>query len=789
MEWIFPIDRLPENEGGGKAAGLVQLKHFGKKIPATWVITAFDPERLKPFIASLPPDKTWAVRSSAAGEDRAEASFAGQYATFLHVKGKDQILKSIEQCFAAEGSEQVSAYKKYMKTGKTGMNVILQEMIVPMVSGVLFTVDPVSNRYDKISLSMVTGTADQLMSGTREGETLLFYKQRWYQNKCRFIPPENFRKLVREALEIEERYGQPVDLEWAIDGNGDLFWLQLRPVTGLDSIHMNELDHTPRYPNPIYTRGNIGEMMPGPVTPLTLSTFGKAIDRGLQVFYKKAGVLSSLSDEYIFVHSYYNHLFFDVNALYEMAKRVWLTSRENVDFSVIGELVPHVEIKPDIPLWKRIINFIRVTVYMLHGPKAVVLLRKLESRFRLDCPDDPRNCYRLISENMQVLFDAYDLHYISSSQSGGFFTSILNIYSGGKPPLPEHYEKVARLFTHIPGIESAQVLHAMDELAEMLVKIPWIRRDFLDVPVDESIRYLSVKAPENIRKTWETFLQRHGHRCVREAEMREKEWAWDPAPVVEGLKGKTALLLEGKKTLRNAEKEKYTFLEDHTLTRFKKLLIRWLLPKARASVARREQTKALAILVQYRFKVAYRHLAKMLVNAGLLQDPDLIFFLTHREIGNLLEGNGIKEFENTACKRRALFKELQQLSFPDLTFGIPVPEERDRQRPEAGTLTGIPVSRGITEGKVRLVHSLSEARSLQEGEIMVSKYTDIGWTPFYSIISGMITEIGSPLSHGAVVAREYNLPALVSVKGAMNQLRNGQLIRLDAIQGKVEILN
>ena len=789
MEWISPIDRLPKNEGGGKAAGLALLKRLGKNIPATWIITTFDSEALTSFIASLPPDKTWAVRSSAAGEDSAAASFAGQYITYLHVKGEEQILKSIRQCFASARSERANTYKKHMKTGKTGMHVILQEMIVPKVSGVLFTVDPVSNRHDKISLSMVTGTADQLMSGTREGETLLFYKQRWNQNKSRFIPPESFRQLVREALEIEERYGQPVDLEWVFDNNGFLYWLQLRPVTGLDTVHMNELDHKPRYPNPIYTRGNIGEMMPGPVTPLTLSTFGKAIDRGLQVFYKKAGVLSSLSEEYIFVHSYYNHLFFDINALYQMAKRVWLTSRENVDFSVIGELVPNVEVKPDIPLWKRMMNFIRVTMYMLHGPKAVVLLRKLESRFRLDCPDDPRDCYRLISENMQVLFDAYDLHYISSSQSGGYFTSILNIYSGGKPPLPEHYEKVARLFTNIPDIESVQVLHAMDALAETLANIPRIRRDFLEAPVDEAIRYLSSKAPDNIRKAWAAFLQRHGHRCVREAEMREKEWARDPAPVVEGLKGKIALLLEGKTILRNVDKENYNFREDHKLSRFKKLLIRWLLPRARKSVARREQTKALAILVQYRFKVAYQHLAKLLVNAGLLQDPDLIFFLTHRELGHLLEGAGIKECEKIAGKRRSLFKEMQQFSFPDLTFGIPVPEESKILSPDAGNLTGIPVSRGIAEGKVRLVHSLSEARSLQEGEIMVSKYTDIGWTPFYSIISGMITEIGSPLSHGAVVAREYNLPALVSVKGAMNQLRTGQLIRLDAIKGKVKILN
>jgi pyruvate,water dikinase len=131
---------------------------------------------------------------------------------------------------------------------------------------------------------------------------------------------------------------------------------------------------------------------------------------------------------------------------------------------------------------------------------------------------------------------------------------------------------------------------------------------------------------------------------------------------------------------------------------------------------------------------------------------------------------------------------MMQLSFPDLSFGIPVPEEHT-DAGKGGDLTGIPVSRGVTEGKVRLVRSMEEARKLQQGEIMVSRYTDIGWTPFFSIINGLITEIGSPLSHGAVVAREYNLPAVVSVKGALNTLKDGQQIRLDAIRGKVEILN
>ncbi len=788
MEWIFPIERLPVNQGGGKAGGLALLKHFGRKIPATWVVTTPDPAILKPFIATLPVNKTWAIRSSAADEDSINASFAGQYETFLHVKGEDNILQAVQQCFQSGDTKQVASYRKKMQIRENGMSVIIQEMVIPRISGVLFTVDPVHNRHDKISLSVVTGTADQLMSGTREGNTLVFYRQQWDKQSCKLIPSDLFRQLIAEAIETEKLYGQPVDMEWAIDEKGSLYWLQLRPVTGLSPVHLNELDDTPRYPNPIYTRGNIGEMMPGPVTPLTLSTFGWAIDYGLQVFYKKSGVFSSISRQKIFIHSFYNYLFIDVNALYEMPKRVWLTSKENVDFSVVGEIVPGIQIKRDAPFWKAMINFIRTSFYMLHGTKAVKNLRKLEKTFHPVCPDDPRACYEIIDRNLQVLLDAYDLHYVSSSQSGGYFTTILNIYSGGKPPLPEHYEKVARLFTHIPGIESAQALRVLDDLAHVLAKIYDIKKTFLDVPVDRAISYLNNGAPENIRITWQAFLARHGHRCVREAEMREKEWALDPAPVVEGLKGKTAILLEGKHISSPAKEEPFNFREDKELTWFKRHLIEWLLPKARASVARREQTKALAILIQQRFKLAYRRLAKQMVNAGLLSDPDLIYFLTHKETGLLLRENSMEKYNLIAGKRRSLYSEMQQLSFPDISFGVPTPLDANQETAQ-GNLTGIPVSRGIAEGKVRLVYSLAEARMLKEGEIMVSRYTDVGWTPFYSIIKGMITEIGSPLSHGAVIAREYNLPALVSVKGAMNTLKNGQYIRLDAIRGEVEILN
>ncbi len=789
MTSIYPIDKLPAGAGGGKGQGLALLKSYGKKIPLTWVITRPDRAALEAFVPTLPAGKSWAIRSSAEGEDSMDASFAGQYESYLNVKGTENIIKAILQCFQAADSEKLRAYRKEKGLAGSGMNVLVQEMIMPRAAGVLFTVDPVNNRHDRMSLSIVGGTAEQLMSGTQEGETLTFYKQRWQTQRCRLLGKEDFFQLVREALEIEKAFGRPADLEWAFDRKGKLYWLQMRPITGLSPAHMNELDDRPRYEHPVYTRANIGEMMPGPVTPLTYSTFGLAIDRGLQRFYQRAGVLKSVREENIFIHAYYNHLFFDVMALYEIPKKVWLSNKENIDYSVMGEEVPGITLEKEVAFPRAFLNFLRFMRYLSGGKRAARQLTDLEASFRLDCPGDIMACYRLISEKMPVLLDAYDLHYISSSQSGGYFTTILNIFSGGKRPRAGDHEKVAMLFTHIPGIESAQGLKTLDKMAKILAEVPGVREQFLEASPEASRQYLASTAPEEIKKEWQKFLNRHGHRCVREAEIREKEWRLDPTPVIEGLKAKTTLLLSDSTTPLNnlSGNIENKYIEE--LPRFKRMLLKHFLPKARAAVARREQTKALAISVQHQFKLAYRHLADLLTEKGLLNDPDMIFFLTHEELGLLVQGKEKEKWIYTAEERRKLYPEMMKLSFADLSFGIPVPEEEEATADRNGNLTGIPVSRGLTEGRVRLVRSMDEAKKLQQGEIMVSRYTDIGWTPFYSIISGLITEIGSPLSHGAVVAREYNLPAVVSVKGAMDNLKDGQYIRLDAINGKVEILN
>jgi pyruvate,water dikinase len=211
-----------------------------------------------------------------------------------------------------------------------------------------------------------------------------------------------------------------------------------------------------------------------------------------------------------------------------------------------------------------------------------------------------------------------------------------------------------------------------------------------------------------------------------------------------------------------------------------------LITVARKAVARREITKALSIKMVSKIRTAYQVLANKLVEEGLLEDTDQVFFLTHEELGVLISDKQSR-WKIVANMRRKQLPETDALVFDEVCFGKPEPLESEVEiDPEEDQLIGLPVSRGIVCAKVRIVHSLAQADQLQEGEIMVASFTDIGWTPYFSIISGLITEIGSPLSHGAVVAREYGIPAIVGAKGAKKFLKNGEMVLLDADRGIVK---
>ncbi len=212
----------------------------------------------------------------------------------------------------------------------------------------------------------------------------------------------------------------------------------------------------------------------------------------------------------------------------------------------------------------------------------------------------------------------------------------------------------------------------------------------------------------------------------------------------------------------------------------------WIANNARKAVVDREYSKSKIIKLFDKFKDQFIILAKLMVEANLLVDEDSIYFLTHQEIGQLIDGD--ISLKKKALQRRKVFHKQELIKFDDVILGKPVP--KDTSSFEAvKELKGLSVCGGKVLGRAHIVNSIEDANRIQKGEIMVAPFTDIGWSPYYSIISALITEVGSVLSHGAVVAREYALPTIVKASGACECIHDGDYLYVDADKGVIDILS
>ncbi len=209
--------------------------------------------------------------------------------------------------------------------------------------------------------------------------------------------------------------------------------------------------------------------------------------------------------------------------------------------------------------------------------------------------------------------------------------------------------------------------------------------------------------------------------------------------------------------------------------------LRRFVPLAHAAVRSREHTKSQLVKVIAAFKRAYRALAGAMVREGYLPDDDALFFLTHQEIAQVLEGE--HELVARAQVRREALQAQTRLSFEEVFVGKAEPMVAAPHVSEGQALRGKPVSRGVVTGRARVVRTLEEASALQAGEILIAPITDVGWTPYFALIGGLATDVGSAVSHGAVVAREYGLPAVVNLRSATSHFETGDVVRLDGDTG------
>ncbi|MEI6456346.1 MAG: PEP/pyruvate-binding domain-containing protein [bacterium] len=789
------LHEITTEEVGGKARGLKTLQELGLNVPDAFVIIhpesrLIDETLLKKSLARL-GEGPKAVRSSAVSEDGITASFAGQFETFLHLNTFPEIRDAIKKCVSAAKSERVKEYaSKVITDADLRISVILQNMVNARVAGVIFSANPVNNRRDKMLINVVEGHGESLVSGQKDAIHYELYRSgsniaSQIRKQGELLTENQLLEILEGAKRAEKHHGMAVDLEFAIDEHGVLNWLQVRPVTTLSEVHFNELDTVKGESTDIWTLGNIGEMMPGIATPLTYSVSAEAIDYGMTVLADSAGAFplqKRTGPRYI--QMFYNRLFINMSNMMDYPKNIWLNKKEDVLFALSTKEVPGIEFEYESPFPFRVINFFRQVTTTTKAGKTLKMLKKLATCFSIDPTGSLTEVHERLGKARFLLGVGFGHHLITSAQSGTLYSAFIRIMTDDKrQPTAEDHHTATVLLRDIPEIESADAVKSLEKFALLIRNSKPFAEKFISASPADALRLLQEEAPVEISRFFVTFLERHGHRCVRESELREKPWEQEPGKLIQILQTKVKIG-DFRHTTRDLKKDITEAL--HHLPLVKRVILKSLIPSSRKGVARREISKAYSIKMVSIVRKAYVAVAARLVGEGLLDDTDQVYFLTHEEIGQLISDHDPK-WKTRAGKRRELFPESDKLLFDEVCYGIPEPSEEE---PEIiigeGQLKGTPVSNGAVEARVRIIQSLEDADKLREGEIMVASFTDIGWTPYFSVISGLITEIGSPLSHGAVVAREYGIPAVVGVKGAKKFLKDGDLVRLDGDRGIVE---
>ncbi len=782
---ICTLAEITDASAGGKAYGLARLVAMGLPVPPAFVIrnagSESFPETLDQSYYDL--GKEVAVRSSALGEDGADASFAGQYDTVLNVRGPAELRNAIQRCVASVSNERAQQYLQDKTSSDTAtMNIVVQAMVDARAAGVVFTADPVSARRDLLVIDAVAGLGEALVSGEATPDHYGVHSsgsivRRQLTATEPLLSDSEILQIAAGARAAALHEGQPLDLEWAIDQDGTLYWLQARPITTLPQ-DLNEFDTVLPRSDDVLTISNVSEMMPGAVCPLTGSFTGWGIDYGLQHMQVAVGARPDIDKEWQVTAWAYGHLLLNMSGSAVMSSAVLGSTVEQTGQALCGRIIPELKAFPPQPLLRRVVNTGKLLLYCLRAPTVVERFGRELDAFVIHNKIDSKSMWQELEKKSSFFDHSMAVHIQSSALSGFLCTIVENMVSSkSNDSTSEEQGEAVRLLAGATGVESAVMLEQLDNLIDCVVAHPQASEAFQQATVGDALSWLSNEP--TLAPMFADFLSDNGHRGYRELCMRDPAWGDDPSPLIQSMQAAAhaRLVTGGRRSLQAAN------IDWSSLSRG----LRWVLPKAHNAIRRREQTKSQLVDVAHRFKSGFRHLGKLLQEEGVLAEADLINFFSVEELPHFVAHPDTSAVKNAIARREALSYQ-QQFEFPEISVGLPQPLEARAATISDGVLHGRPASRGIVEGTARVAITLGEAAKLQPGEILITPITDIGWTPYFSLIGGLVTDLGSSVSHGAVIAREYGLPCIVNSREGTRFLNTGDRVRLDGDRGTVERL-
>ncbi|MTJ06421.1 glycerol-3-phosphate acyltransferase [Anabaena sp. UHCC 0204] len=741
-------DELDGGVVGAKSATLSQIKRWGYAVPKGWVLTPDDdPSDLIEFLQPSPLSPL-IVRSSAIGEDSEQASAAGQYETILNVTTKEELRQAIAQVQASYNHPNAIEYRRHSSSAEAAMGVLIQQQIQSVFSGVAFSRDPISQQGEAVVIEAVAGSPTQIVSGkvTPEeyqvviaGDEKLSCLQ--FQGNGK-IPQSLIKQVAYLARRLERRYlGIPQDIEWSYDGQ-NLWVLQARPITTL---------------LPLWTRKIAAEVIPGVIHPLTWSV-NSPLTCGVwgEIFSIVLGDRANGLDFAKTATLHYSRAYFNASLLGEIFLGMGLPP-ESLDFLTRGASMS----KP--PLDSTLANL----------PGLTKLLKReidLEKDFKWDyrqvfIPGLTQLSNVVITElSLDQLLTRIDL--ILDLLHRGTYYSILAPLSAAirQSVLGMKEEQIDNSVTPEVASLRAMTLLAADA-RQILDDIDYQREP-------EQIFKKLATTPEGERILYEIeeLIQDYGYLSEVGTDISVPTWRENPQIVKQ-------LFVQ---LLKTSELQK----SDDSRSQQANLVQRRVDLKGRVTEV---YSRLLAEL-----RWTFLALEQIWLESRVLLKAGDIFFLELDEIRQLVINPDVvfqhHLLELVENRRSQFLQDSQIPQIPPVVYGHnPPPPIAPVIDTSDNILLGIPASQGQIQGRVKVLRTLEDAHDIDKNTILVVPYTDSGWAPVLVQAGGLIAEAGGKLSHGAIIAREYGIPAVMDVRGATYLLQDGQEVRIDGYKGTVEI--
>jgi phosphoenolpyruvate synthase/pyruvate phosphate dikinase len=760
-------------------------------------------------LARSGPQHAYAVRSSATSEDSASASYAGQHDTYLNVVGAKAILEHVAKCWASLFTNRAVTYR--IRNGfdhrKVSIAVVVQQMAFPDVSGIMFTADPVTSNRTIVSIEASFGLGEALVSGIVNGDV---FKARDKERVATTVSTKRLavqprptggtqqvtirsdsqdrivlsdaqvQRLAQLGRQIEGEFGCPQDVEWCLVAD-QFHIVQSRPITTLFPI-----PELAGQGNHVWVSVGHQQMMTDPMKPLGLSFWQLTTPRpmseaGGRLFVDFTLLLGSPTSRAVILEVMERSDPLIRDALQTVLDRgdfiPMLPDDDRVEVPSIFSSPP-IEADPAV-----------VTDLILQNRASVAALRHdIEGKSGSDLIEF---IFNDILELKRILFDPRSSQvFMTAMEATHWLNEHLEAWLGEK-------NVVDTLTQSVPNNVTSEMGLALLDVADVIRPHPDVvafLRDVKDQSFMEQLRLLDggQQPYEAIR----TFLDTYGMRCPGEIDITRPRWSEQPGALVPTILSNIRNFEPGAGARRFEEGRQQAWQREQEVLEDLRSLpdgaqkadeVKTMIDRVRTFMGYREYPKYGMISRYLVYKQALMQEAERLVEAHVLRQKDDAFYLTLQELDHVVASNRVDQ-ELIATRREAYASYLALTPPRVLTSeGECITGSYQRDGVPSGALVGLPVSSGTVEGRARVILDMAQAE-LEAGDILVTTFTDPSWTPLFVAIGGLVTEVGGLMTHGAVIAREYGLPAIVGVEGATKLIRDGQQIRLHGSDGYVELL-